>query len=68
MESSTYELTVAGSVGPVLQGVLQAHRAETVETTVIRLDESAVRTLVDVLAKLDAAGVRVQAVHRLRAS
>ena len=68
MEPGTYELTVVGSVGPVLQEVLLAHHAETVETTVIRLDESAVRTLVDVLAMLEAAGVRVQAVHRLRAS
>ena len=68
MESSTYALTVVGTVGPVLRGALPVRRAETVETTVIRLDESAARTLLDVLELLEAAGVRVEAVHRLGAS
>ena len=64
MESGAYELTVVGSIGPVLRGALPVRRVETVETTVIRLDESATRTLVDVLEMLEGAGVRVQAVHR----
>lgn len=65
MESGTYELTVVGCIGPVLRGALPVRRMETVETTVIRLDESAARTLVDLLEMLEGAGVRVRAVHRL---
>ena len=61
----TYELTVAGSLGPVLRGVLPASRVETVETTTIRLEESAGRTLAELVALLESWGIQVQAAYRL---
>ncbi len=67
-DGCTYELTIAGTVGPVMRCVLPASSVVTVETSTFRVEESAERDLAQVVALIEAAGVRVRAVHRLRSS
>ncbi len=63
---TTYELIVAGSLGPVLCGAFPASCVATVATTTFTVAESTGRSLADVIALVEEAGVRVQAIHRLR--
>ena len=63
---TTYELTVAGSLGPVLCGAFPASCVATVATTTFTVAESTGRSLADVIALVEEAGVLVQAIHRLR--
>ncbi len=60
----TYELTVAGTLGPVLRGALGTSSIATVEITTLRFEESAGCDLSDVITLLDGAGLRVEAVYR----
>ena len=61
----TYELTVAGGLGPVLRAAFATKSIATVETTTLRLEVAEDRDLVDVIAMLDTNGVRIQGVYRL---
>jgi hypothetical protein len=63
------ELTVAGELGPCLRAALMPHVAAREERcTVLRLVTSADMDVPELLATLDARGVHVSSVRRVRAA
>ena len=66
-QGAVYELTVAGSLGPVLRAALPAAAVTDLVTTTVRAPLASEAELEDLLGLLDAAGVEVQAVFRLSA-
>jgi hypothetical protein len=64
-EPTVYELTIAGTIGPVLRGALAPYASATSEVhTVIRADV-AQGDLVDLVLMLQARGLEIADIHEL---
>jgi hypothetical protein len=61
-----YELTIRGSLGPVLRDALAAHCVRMEQCTVIRVVDAGGQELRDVIRLLESAALFVQEVHEVR--
>lgn len=63
---ATYELTVAGAIGPVLRSALKPHQvARTQICTILRTGGSDDRDLVDLMLLLESRSLNVEDVSRI---
>lgn len=61
-----YELTIVGTIGPVLQNALAPYASATPEyRTVVRAGLPAGRDLVDLVRVLESRGLEIAAIHEL---
>ena len=61
-----YEFTIAGALGPVLRAALQPHDAcNSQKCTIMRVERNASRDIVDLVAVLNAKGLKVEEVSKV---